>query len=58
MITVELRNKVDRIWEYFWTAGVTNPMTVMEQFTYLLISKCLTTNNFKRNKMLTLLALS
>lgn len=41
MITGELKNKVDRIWEYFWTAGVTNPMTVMEQFTYLLYMKML-----------------
>ena len=41
MITGELKNKVDRIWAYFWTAGVTNPMTVMEQFTYLLYMKML-----------------
>ena len=41
MITGELKNKVDRIWQYFWTAGVTNPMTVMEQFTYLLYIKIL-----------------
>ena len=36
MITGELRNKVDRIWESFWTGGITNPLTVIEQFTYLL----------------------
>lgn len=39
MITGELRNKVDRIWETFWTGGITNPLTVIEQFTYLLYIK-------------------
>src|SRR5699024_5302499 len=39
MITGELRNKVDRIWESFWTGGITNPLTVIEQFTYLLYIK-------------------
>jgi type I restriction enzyme M protein len=39
MITGELRNKVDKIWEVFWTGGITNPLTVIEQFTYLLFIK-------------------
>ena len=39
MITGELRNKVDRIWEVFWTGGITNPLEVIEQFTYLLFIK-------------------
>ncbi len=39
MITGELRNKVDKIWEGFWTGGITNPLTVIEQFTYLLFIK-------------------
>ena len=41
MITGELKNKIDRIWEYFWTAGITNPMTVLEQLTYILYMKML-----------------
>ncbi|EJF10591.1 class I SAM-dependent DNA methyltransferase [Pontibacter sp. BAB1700] len=36
MITGELKNKVDRIWEAFWTGGISNPLTVIEQITYLL----------------------
>lgn len=36
MITGELKSQVDKIWEAFWTGGVSNPMTVIEQFTYLL----------------------
>lgn len=39
MITGELRSKVDRIWEIFWTGGITNPLSVIEQFTYLLFIK-------------------
>ena len=39
MITGELRNKVDRIWEVFWTGGIANPLEVIEQFTYLLFIK-------------------
>ncbi|MCT4606893.1 MAG: type I restriction-modification system subunit M [Marinisporobacter sp.] len=39
MITGELKNKIDRIWETFWTGGITNPLEVIEQFTYLLFIK-------------------
>ncbi|MED3855385.1 class I SAM-dependent DNA methyltransferase [Priestia megaterium] len=39
MITGEVKHKVDKIWEHFWTGGVTNPLTVIEQFTYLLFIK-------------------
>ena len=39
MITGELKNKVDRIWETFWTGGITNSLDVIEQFTYLLFIK-------------------
>ena len=36
MITGELKSQVDKIWEAFWTGGISNPMTVIEQFTFLL----------------------
>ena len=39
MITGDLKNKIDRIWETFWTGGITNPLDVIEQFTYLLFIK-------------------
>ncbi len=39
MITGELKNKVNKIWEIFWTGGITNPLSVIEQFTYLLFIK-------------------
>ncbi len=36
MLTGKLRNQVDKIWEAFWTGGITNPISVIEQFSYLL----------------------
>jgi type I restriction enzyme M protein len=36
MITGELKNKIDSIWTTFWTGGITNPLSVIEQITYLL----------------------
>jgi len=39
MLTGELRSKVDRVWDAFWTGGVSNPLTVIKQITYLLFIK-------------------
>ena len=39
MLTGELRNKVDAIWTTLWTEGSTNPLTNIEQITYLLFMK-------------------
>ena len=36
MITGELKSQVDKIWDAFWTVGISNPLSVIEQFTYLL----------------------
>ncbi len=36
MVTGELRNKVDAIWETLWTGGISGPITVLEQITYLM----------------------
>ncbi|MGV9450114.1 type I restriction-modification system subunit M [Streptomyces sp. NPDC003635] len=36
MITGELKSKVDRVWDAFWSGGISNPLEVMEQITYLL----------------------
>ena len=41
MITGEIKNRIDTIWDYFWNAGMTNPMTVLEQMTYLFFMKML-----------------
>lgn len=39
VITGELKSKVDRVWDAFWTGGISNPLEVMEQITYLLFIK-------------------
>jgi len=36
MLTGELRSQVDAIWNAFWSGGISNPMEVLEQITYLL----------------------
>ncbi|MDQ8191290.1 type I restriction-modification system subunit M [Roseibacillus persicicus] len=39
MITGELKSKVDKIWDAMWAGGIANPLTVIEQLTYLLFIK-------------------
>lgn len=36
MITGELKSKIDRVWDSFWSGGISNPLEVIEQITYLL----------------------
>ena len=39
MITGDIRSRIDRIWDAFWSGGISNPMEVIEQMTYLLFIK-------------------
>ena len=39
MITGEIKSKVDRIWDTLWSGGISNPLSVIEQLTYLLFIK-------------------
>ncbi len=48
MITGALKNKVDAIWDIIWTGGITSPITVLEQITYLLFMKLIDDNQLKR----------
>ena len=41
MITGAIRNKVDKIWTDIWAGGLTNPLTVIEQLTYLIFIRSL-----------------
>ncbi len=36
MLTGELRSKIDNVWNAFWSGGISNPIEVIEQITYLL----------------------
>ena len=39
MLTGELRNKIDAVWNAFWAGGIANPLEVIEQITYLLFMR-------------------
>ncbi len=39
MIKGELKSKIDAVWSDFWSGGISNPLEVMEQLTYLLFIK-------------------
>ncbi|RVX46243.1 type I restriction enzyme M protein [Nonomuraea polychroma] len=39
VITGELRSKIDKLWDAFWSGGISNPMEVIEQITYLMFIK-------------------
>ena len=39
MLTGDLRSQVDSIWNDFWSGGVSNPLSVIEQITYLMFIK-------------------
>ncbi|HHU50444.1 MAG TPA: SAM-dependent DNA methyltransferase, partial [Firmicutes bacterium] len=41
MITGEIKNKVDKIWTDIWAGGITQPLTVIEQLTYLMFIRAL-----------------
>ena len=41
MITGEIKSRIDAIWDAFWTGGITNSITILEQMTYLFFMKML-----------------
>jgi len=41
MLTGIIRNDIDKLWEKFWTGGITNPLTVIEQISYLMFARML-----------------
>ena len=57
MITGELRNKVDSIWDIFWAGGLTNPLDVIEQITYLMFIHDLDDADIRRAKESAMLGL-
>lgn len=47
MITSELKSKVDKIWGDMWAGGIANPLTVIEQLTYMMFIKLLNDRELK-----------
>ena len=48
MITGEIKNRIDGIWDAFWTGGITNSITILEQMTYLFFMKMLDDAQLKK----------
>lgn len=44
----ELKSKIDQLWNKFWSGGISNPLTAIEQITYLLFMKRLDELDLKR----------
>ena len=44
MITGELKRRIDALWTEFWQGGITNPLTVIEQITFLMFARLLDIN--------------
>lgn len=57
MITGEIKSKIDKIWDDFWTGGISNPLTVIEQFTYLIFIKQLDDKQTRMEKEASLLGI-
>ena len=50
MITGAVKNKVDKIWTDIWAGGITNPLTVIEQLTYLMFIRSLDEKELEREE--------
>lgn len=50
MITGTLKSSIDKLWEEFWTGGITNPLTVIEQITFLMYARLLDMNETSEEK--------
>lgn len=48
MLTAPLRSKVDALWDRFWSGGIANPLTAIEQISYLLFMRRLDALDEKR----------
>lgn len=50
MITGVIKNKIDKIWTDIWAGGITNPLTVIEQLTYLMFIRSLDEKELENEK--------
>lgn len=50
MLDQELKNKINKLWDKFWSGGVSNPLTAIEQISYLLFMKRLEDEDILRQQ--------
>ena len=55
MLSAEAKSSIDRIWNVFWSNGMTNPLTVVEQITFLIFMKLLDDNQIMQERNANLL---
>ena len=58
MITGTIKSQVDKIWTDFWTGGISNPLTVIEQFTYLIFIRRLDEQQLLKEKQANLVGIA
>ncbi|HAI17388.1 MAG TPA: N-6 DNA methylase, partial [Xanthomarina gelatinilytica] len=51
MITGEIKSQIDQIWNTFWTGGISNTITIVEQLTYLIFIKDLDETETRNERM-------
>ena len=51
MITGQIKNQIDQIWDTFWTGGITNSLTILEQMTYLFFMKMLDDSQLHKEEL-------
>ncbi len=54
MLTQSLKSQIDKIWATFWSGGISNPLTVIEQITYLLFIRRLDELQIREDKKATI----
>ncbi len=50
MLHNELKSQIDKLWEEFWTGGITNPLSVIEQISFLMFARLLDINETRNEK--------
>jgi type I restriction enzyme M protein len=51
MITGQLRSDIDKLWTEFWSGGITNPLTVIEQISFLMFARLLDIAESRNEKL-------
>jgi type I restriction enzyme M protein len=50
MLSNEIKSKINRLWNLFWSGGLSNPLTAIEQISYLLFMKRLDEEDAKAKR--------
>ena len=50
MLDTNLKSKINKLWDKFWSGGLSNPITAIEQMSYLIFMKKLEDEDNKRDQ--------